>query len=270
MVDKLDAGNYAKKAGNDTKNLRKAGYYVARKGVLAASRFSGTLPKESGRVSLEAEEDVNNKKLKNEARQLEKKQKKLSQVKKELDKKEADLNRRKKELEEKEAQGQETEAQLEKQRAELEEAIRVFEEEKRQYESREAYHESDRRFDAVCERLERGWTLSYYDSEEKADIEISKIWLYKIQIRKAYDDIGWYSEYTLSREDGKYNLMTLDENGTKDDLHDLLPEQLIDDNEWSIVRFEMLMSEAEKRKLRFQNELSHMPYDNKLLSGDNA
>ena len=156
MVDKLDAGNYTKKAGNDTKNLRKAGYYVARKGVLAASRFSGTLPKESGRVSSEAEEDVNNKKLKNEARQLEKKQKKLSQVKKELDKKEADLNRRKKELEEKEAQGQETEAQLEKQRAELEEAIRVFEEEKRQYESREAYHESDRRFDAVCERLERG------------------------------------------------------------------------------------------------------------------
>lgn len=176
---------------------------------------------------------------------LEKDQKRVSQVKQKLDKKEADLNRRKKELEKKEAERQETKAQLEKQRVELEEAIRAFEEEKRQYESREAYQESDQRFDAICQRLTEWWSLGYYDKDEKVEIEIFKEWwMDHIQIRKFDESTGWYSEYILSREDGKYNLITVDKDGTKDVLYDLLPEQLLDDDQWVIVRFEKRINKA--------------------------
>ena len=166
-------------------------------------------------------------------------------MKQKLDKKEADLNRRKKKLEKKEAERQETKAQLEKQRVELEEAIRAFEEEKRQYESREAYQESDQRFDAICQRLTEWWSLGYYDKDEKVEIEIFKEWwMDHIQIRKFDESTGWYSEYILSREDGKYDLITVDKDGTKDVLYDLLPEQLLDDDQWVIVRFEKRINKA--------------------------
>ena len=65
-----------------------------------------------------------------------------------------------------------------------------------------------------------------------------------IQIRKFDESTGWYSEYILSREDGKYDLITVDKDGTKDVLYDLLPEQLLDDDQWVIVRFEKRINKA--------------------------